>query len=258
MKRVVLAYSGGVDSTFLLKIALDTLGKNNVLAIIAKSDTYPKRECDFAKKIARKLNAQFITINTKEVENSSFLKNPINRCYYCKRELFKQLRNIAKKRDYDFVIDGYNYDDRKDLRYGSRAAKELDVRSPLDEAHIGKEDIRRFSRQLNLITWDKPSFACLASRFPYYDRITKKKLKRIDKAEDFLYKNGFKQVRVRAHGKVARIELEENDIKRISSNLRAQKNIVRRLKKLGFLYITLDLEGYRTGSMNEELTKEIY
>lgn len=251
----MLAFSGGVDSAFLLKVSLDTLGRDNVLAVIAKSDTYPKREYVFAKKLARRLSANFITIDTKETESSSFLKNPINRCYYCKKELFQQLHNISDKRNFGCVIDGYNYDDRKDLRYGNRAAKELGARSPLDEAYIGKDDIRRFSRRLNLPTWDKPSFACLASRFPYHNRITKKRLREIDGAEDFLYKCGLKQVRIRTHDAVARIEVDNNDINRILSDNKLKKKIVRRLKQLGFLYVTLDLEGYRTGSMNEGLKK---
>ena len=255
MKKIVLAFSGGVDSAFLLKIALDTLGKDNVLAIIAKSDLFPKREYDHAKELARKLAANFITIYTKEAENKTFLKNPIKRCYYCKKELYGQLIHIAKKRGFDFVIDGFNYDDRKDLRYGNQAARELGVKSPLAEARIGKEDIRRSSRQLHLSTWDKPSFACLASRFPYYNVITKEKLKRVDRSEEFLYKYEFRQVRVRVHNDIARIELASEDIKRILLNRELQRNIVKRLKHLGFSYVTLDLEGYRTGSMNEVLKR---
>lgn len=253
-ERVVLAFSGGLDSTFLLKIALDTLGKDNVIAVTARSDTFPKREYGCAKLLAQKLTANFITINTKETENKAFLKNPINRCYYCKKELFMRLIRIAKKRGFNFVIDGFNHDDKKDLRYGNRAAKELGVRSPLAEARIGKEDIRELSHQLDLPTWDKPSFACLASRFPYYHKITKSKLKRIDKAEEFLYQHGFKQLRVRTHNDIARIEVSGKDTKRILSNQTLQKDIVKRLKRLGFPYVTLDLEGYRTGSMNEVLT----
>lgn len=256
MRRVVLAFSGGLDSTFLLKIALDTVGMDNVLAATAKSETFPKREYESAKKLAQKLKANFITVNTKELENDSFLGNPVNRCYHCKKELFRKLYSIAEKRGFDFVIDGYNYDDRGDLRYGSWAANELGVRSPLAETRIGKKDIRRFSRKLNLPTWNKPSFACLASRFPYHQKITKETLRKIDKAEDFLYKCGFKQVRVRVHDKVARIELNSNEIKRFLANQKLRKNIANRLKKLGFLYVTLDLEGYRTGSMNESLTSE--
>jgi uncharacterized protein len=255
MKSVVLAFSGGLDSTFLLKIALDTLGKDNVMAVTAKSDTFPRREYDCAKALARRLNANFITINTKEAENKTFLKNPVNRCYYCKKELFEQLSSIAKKSGFDFVIDGFNHDDKKDLRYGNQAAKELGVRSPLADAGIGKKDIRRFSRKLRLPTWNKPSFACLASRIPYSHRITRKGLKKIDRAEEFLYRHGFKQVRVRAHNNIARIELFSDDFRRILSDRGLQRDITKRLKQLGFSYVTLDLEGYRTGSMNEVLKK---
>ncbi len=255
MKSVVLAFSGGLDSTFLLKMALSAIGGENVLAVTAKSDVFPEREYKSAKELAKKLNAGFITIHTKEMKNSTFLKNPVNRCYYCKKELFTQLISIAGKKGFNVIIDGFNYDDRKDMRYGSRAAKELGIRSPLDEARIGKDDIRIFSRALQLPTWDKPSFACLASRFPYHHKITKEKLKKVDMAEDFLYKRGFKQVRVRAHNNIARVELANDDIKRLLSNQHLQKDITRRLKQLGFFYVTLDLEGYRTGSMNEEIKR---
>jgi uncharacterized protein len=257
MKKVVIAFSGGVDSTFLLKMALDILGKDNVLAVTAKSITFPKREYVHAKRLAQKLDSDFITINTKEIEGDIFFKNPINRCYYCKKNLFGRLVSIAEKKGFNHVIDGFNYDDKKDLRYGSQAAKEFGVRSPLAEARIGKEDIRKFSRKLNLPTWDKSSFACLASRFPYYHEITKKKLRVIDKAEEFLYECGFKQVRVRMHDDIARIELMGNDVKGILLNQVLQKNIVKQLKQLGFSYVTLDLEGYRSGSMNEVLVKKL-
>jgi uncharacterized protein len=255
MKRVVLAYSGGVDSTFLLKTALDTLGRDNVLPITAKSDTFPKREYKLAKDITKKFGIKLVTIHTKELENETFIKNPINRCYYCKKELFKQLLSIARRKRFNFVIDGSNYDDRMDIRYGSKAARELGVRSPLAEARIGKKYIRRLSHQLHLPTWDKPSFACLASRFPYHHRITTKELKNIDKAEEFLYQCGFKQLRVRVHNEVARIEIARNEIKRLTLNERLLEKITKKLKQLGFSYVTLDLEGYRTGSMNEVLKK---
>ena len=256
MKKVVLAFSGGLDSTFLLKMALNAIGRDNVLAVTAKSDSFPGREYKHAKELAKTLNASFITINTKETKNEKYLKNPVNRCYYCKKELFGKLISIAKKRGFYAVVDGFNYDDRKDMRYGSQAAKELGVRSPLAEARIGKQDIRRFSRQLKLSTWNKPSFACLASRLPYHHRITKKKLNNINKAEEFLYKHGFEQVRVRAHDNIARIEITNNDIKRLSTNKNLRKKIVNKLKQSGFSYITLDLAGYRTGSMNEVLTTD--
>ncbi len=256
MKKVVLAFSGGLDSTFLLKMALNAIGRDNVLAVTAKSDSFPGREYKHAKELAKTLNASFITINTKETKNEKYLKNPVNRCYYCKKELFGKLISIAKKRGFYAVVDGFNYDDRKDMRYGSQAAKELGVRSPLAEARIGKQEIRRFSRQLKLSTWNKPSFACLASRFPYHHRITKKKLHKINKAEEFLYKQGFEQVRVRVHDNIARIEITNNGIKRLSRDKDLRKKIVNKLKQSGFSYVTLDLVGYRTGSMNEVLTTD--
>ena len=256
MKGIVLAFSGGLDSTFLLKMAIDTVGRDGVLAVTARSDAFPKREYTRAKSLAESLAARFITIYTHETKNSAFIRNPVNRCYYCKKELFGRLNAIAKKEGFRAVIDGTNFDDRKDIRHGRRAAKELGVRSPLDEARIGKGDIRRFSRLLGLSTWDQPPFACLASRFPYYQTITTKKLKDVDMAEQFLYNCGFKQVRVRAHKNIARIEVLGRDIKRILSSTKLQRGIIARLKQHGFSYVTLDLEGYRTGSMNESMRRK--
>ena len=255
MDRVVLAFSGGVDSTFLLKISLDILGKDNVLAVIAKSESFPKREYNNAKALAQKLTANFITIKTKETDDRTFIKNPVNRCYYCKKELFKQLNFIARKKGFNAVIDGFNRDDKKDFRYGKQAARELGIRSPLAEAQMGKREIRCISRRLRLPTWNKPSFACLATRFPYHHGISKEKLRKIENAEELLHREGFGQIRVRAHDEIARIELSGSDIKRLSYNTKRRRSIVKRLKQIGFLYITLDLEGYRTGSMNEVLRK---
>ncbi len=252
MEKVVIAFSGGLDSTFLLKVALDTLGKENVLAVTAKSETYPEREYNSAVKLVRKLKARGMAIRTKETNNNTFLKNPVNRCYYCKKELFGRLVAIAGKKGFYYVADGSNADDKKDLRFGSIAARELGVRSPLAEAGIGKRNIRTLSRSLGLSTWDKPSFACLASRFPYGERITKEEIERVNRAEEMLQKHGFKQVRVRMQGKMARIEVLPDDVRRFSDT-RLRKAVAGALKRLGFLYITLDLEGYRTGSMNEAL-----
>jgi len=250
LKRVVIAFSGGLDSTFLLKVARDTLGTENVLAVIAKSTTYPEREYANAVKLARKIGSDHITVYTKETRNRAFLKNPVNRCYYCKRELFSLLKKIAAEKDFNNILDGFNHDDKKDLRFGSIAGRELGVRSPLAEAGIGKKEIRVISKRLGLSTWDKPSLACLASRIPYGDSITGKKLKKINQAEEMLEQYGFKQVRVRLHGDIARIEVLAENIKKFS-DIKMRHAITNAFKKLGFSYIALDLEGYRTGSMNE-------
>ncbi|MCG2705596.1 MAG: ATP-dependent sacrificial sulfur transferase LarE [Candidatus Omnitrophica bacterium] len=254
MDKVVVAFSGGLDSTLLLKVALDTLGRENVLAVTAKSATYPEREHKSALKLMQKLKAHGMTIHTKETANAAFLRNPVNRCYYCKKELFGRLAAIADKGGFLYVIDGFNRDDKNDLRFGAIAGRELGVRSPLAEAGIGKRELRAYSRKLGLSTWDKPSFACLASRFPYGDRITRAKLGMINRAEEALQRQGFKQVRVRIHGKIARLEVLPDNIKRFS-DMRLRKAVISALRKLGFSYITLDLEGYRTGSMNEVLYK---
>lgn len=250
LKRVVIAYSGGLDSTFLLKVALDSLGKNSVLAVTARSETYPYSEYKEAKRIAKSLGVQHLTIHTRELNIKGFKSNPINRCYYCKDELFRRLKGLAEKHGLNHVIDGANADDLKDVRYGMQAAKELGVRSPLLEAGIGKDFVRRYSRLLGLETWNKPSFACLASRFPYHTNITRKDLEKIDRAESCLRQLGFKQVRVRLHKDIARLEFYKEDFGKILDKI-TRERALRRLKDLGFKYITLDLEGYRTGSMNE-------
>ncbi|MDD5423120.1 MAG: ATP-dependent sacrificial sulfur transferase LarE [Candidatus Omnitrophica bacterium] len=248
LRRVVIAYSGGLDSTFLLKAAVDTLGLDNVLAVTAKSETYPDTEYKEAKRIAKSIGARHLTIHTDELGIANFKRNPVNRCYYCKKELFKRLDAIRKKYGMKYVLDGTNYDDLKDIRYGRKAAKELGVRSPLLESGMTKSDIRKFSRRLKLPTWDKPSFACLASRFPFHSDITRKDLVRLDRAEEYLRRLGIKQIRVRMHGDMARLEVCVGDLTRA---VKMRKTIVRKLKDLGFKYVSLDLQGYRTGSMHE-------
>ncbi|MDD4909277.1 MAG: ATP-dependent sacrificial sulfur transferase LarE [Candidatus Omnitrophica bacterium] len=247
MGSVVLAYSGGVDSSFLLKAAKDALG-GDVLAVTAVSPTYSHGELQSAKKTARSLKARHLVIKTEEFNNPRFTGNPKNRCYFCKKELFGRLKRIAAKKDYRFVIDASNLDDDKDYRPGSIAGKEEGVRSPLKEAGFTKADIRRYSKKLRLPTWDMPSLACLASRFPYGRRITKAALRRVEKAEGHIRKLGFAQVRVRDYGGLARIEVDK---KRLPELLTKRQTIVDKLKGLGYNYITVDLEGYRTGSMNE-------
>lgn len=246
--RVVVAYSGGLDSTFLLKMAVDTLGKDNVLAVTARSETYPHSEYAESKRLAKRIGAWQLTIHTSELVIKGFSSNPVNRCYYCKKELFGKLDKIRAMRGFRYVLDGTNYDDLKDVRHGRKAARELGVRSPLLEAGMTKADIRRVSNRLRLPTWDKPSFACLASRIPFGRAITPDALRSVERAEAFVRKLSIAQVRVRAHDKIARIEVWPADFAKI---MRHGARISKRLKSLGFTYAALDILGYRTGSMHE-------
>jgi len=242
---VVVAFSGGVDSTFLLKIASDIL-KDNVIAVTATSPLYPETELKQAKRIARLLDVEHIIINSNELENKYFKNNPLDRCFYCKVELFRKIKKIAQKKGYT-VIEASNYSDLNDFRPGLKAAKKLGIVSPLIEAKLKKDEIRYFARQYKLPNWNKPSMACLASRIPYGTEINRKILKRVEKGEDFLKKLKFSQCRLRDHFPVARIEIMEDEFERL---IKKRKKIIRYFKKIGYKYTTLDLEGYRTGSMN--------
>ena len=247
----LIAFSGGVDSTLLLKVASLVLPKDKILAVTAYSPTYPKEELLDSQSIARELGVRHRVIKTYELKDERFVSNPVNRCYFCKRELFSKLKYIASKFKLNFVLDGSSVSDNSDFRPGNKAKQELKVRSPLAEAGFTKEDIRKLSKLLALSTWNKPSLACLASRIPYDTRISCGLLNNVNRAETYLRKLGFKQVRLRHYNGLCRIEVAKNDIRRMVSK---REKIIDGLKKIGYNYITLDLEGYRTGSLNEMLT----
>ncbi|MBM3253279.1 MAG: ATP-dependent sacrificial sulfur transferase LarE [Candidatus Omnitrophica bacterium] len=251
MKSVVVAFSGGVDSTFLLKVARDTLD-GKVIAVTARSATYPESEFKEAKTLAKSMGVWHIIIDTKELDKKDFSDNPPDRCYWCKSELFKEMETIQRRFGFNYVVDGTNYSDRNDFRPGRKAEEKFGIRRPLFEAGLTKKDIRRFSKNLNLPTFSKPAMACLASRFPYHSKITERKLKVVEEAEEYLKRLGFCWMRVRHHGDIARIETQKSEIKKFLREETRQK-IIGRFKRLGFKYITVDIEGYRTGSMNEVL-----
>lgn len=251
MDGLVLGYSGGVDSTFLAAVATDVL-KDRAVSVIASSETYPSSEVRDAEEIAVNLGLNLVKIDTDELENENYTKNTPERCYFCKTELFGKLIGIANELGICWVADGSNIDDLGDYRPGSRAASELGIRSPLKEAGFTKDEIREASRKLGLPTSDKPAFACLASRIPYGARIEREVLKKLDEAEGFLKGLGFRQVRVRHHGTIARIEVEPEDIPRLAA-LELRQSVTDKFKKLGYTYTTIDMNGYRTGSMNAVL-----
>jgi uncharacterized protein len=256
MGSVAIGYSGGVDSTLLVKVAVDVLGPC-AIAMIGRSETYPTREFEEAIALAGQIGARCITVNTEETDIIKFQENPPDRCYYCKTELFGKLGDIAEREGIVWIADGTIADDVGDYRPGMRARTEANVRSPLLEAGLTKQEVREISKHLGLPTWDKPAFACLSSRFPYGMVITKENLTRVDNAETSLRDLGFLHFRVRFHDEhTARIEVGPQEVKRlIDDDLRDR--VVRQLKDLGFTYVTLDLQGYRTGSMNEVLPAEL-
>lgn len=253
MGSAVIGFSGGVDSTFLLKVAKDVLG-DRVLAVTASSSIFPKREMNEAIEFAKRIEVKHKVIESEELNIEGFSKNTKNRCYYCKFELFSKMMDIAKNEGFQYVADGSNADDTGDFRPGMTAACKLGVRSPLLEANLTKNDIRLLSKEMGLPTWDKPSFACLSSRVPYGQEITSQKLRMIDEAEQYLLDLGFRQVRVRHHGDIARIEVDPDERSKFF-NIDIMDDVADKLKSIGFNYVTLDLKGYRTGSMNEVINR---
>ena len=250
MRRVVVAFSAGVDSTLLLAMAVNALGAENVLAAVGVSPSLPAEERQAAREIAEQLGAELVEVATGELDDPRYAANPAERCYFCKHDLFGRLGELAKLRGFDTVLSGANADDTGDFRPGMRAALELGVRSPLLEAGLTKAQIRTLSRHMNLPTWDKPAMACLASRVPYGQAITAERLGRIERAERAVRKLGFRQVRVRDHDRVARIEVPDDDLPRL---LELRIQVAAAMKRAGYAYATMDLLGFRSGSANEVL-----
>lgn len=250
---VLVAFSGGTDSSFLLKASIDFLGADKVLAVTVKSELIPKKKIKEAKNIAKEIGAKWKSIDISVLSESNFVKNPTDRCYICKKTILKKLKEIAREEGIKEVAEGSNLEDTEQYRPGLKAIQELGIKSPLLEVKFTREEIKKLSRKLNLQSWNKSSFTCLATRFPYGVKITKKNLKKVEMAENLLASKTFKKLRVRSHGNIARIEISEKDFTKLMSQ---RKTIIKKFKEFGFDYITLDLEGYRRGSMDIGVNNE--
>ena len=249
LENVAIAYSGGVDSNFLLKVAKDTL-KDKVIAVTLHAMMHSDREIEESKNYAKEFGVNHIVVNVDNFKDEKFIENNSDRCYHCKKEVFKVVKEIAAKHNIKYVLDGTNLDDLSDFRPGIKALEELDIISPLKECGLTKDDIRQLSKDMELNTHNKPAFACLATRIPYGTKITKELLKKIEKSEEYLISVGFKQFRVRAHNDIARIEVGKYEIhKFFNEDLLNKTN--KKLKEIGFKYVTLDMAGYEMGSMNK-------
>ena len=254
LRSVVVAFSAGTDSTFLLAMAVETLGSKNVLAAMGISPSLPEREHLAGRRLAGQIGVELIEVETSELSDPNYTGNPTDRCFYCKSNLFERLKRLAAERGYKTVVSGANADDTGDFRPGLKAGEQMGVRNPLLEAGLTKDEIRIASHGMGLETWNKPAMACLASRVPYGDRVTSEKLRRIEQAEYVLKDLGFPQCRVRDHDILARIEVPTDAMARI---MEFRQTLVTSLKSLGYIYITLDMQGFRSGSMNESLSATI-
>lgn len=254
LNSTAVAFSGGVDSSFLLKVTADVLGEN-AIAVTASLPSFPRREFTEAASFCQEHGIRHLVCEVQQLAIEGFAQNPKDRCYHCKKEIFRQIQTIADENKMEHIIEGSNTDDDGDYRPGMLAVAELGIRSPLKACGLSKTDIRVLSKYLGLSTWEKPSFACLASRFVYGERITEERLSMVDGAEQLLFDLGFRQFRVRVHGRMARIEVEPEEFAgMIREGVRTE--IIEKFKEYGFIYVALDLAGYRTGSMNEELLQE--
>jgi uncharacterized protein len=249
----IVAFSGGVDSSLALAVAARALPKHNVLAVTSNNETYLPSELDLARDFAASLGVEHLVVNTRELDDPNYASNPTNRCYFCKSTLYSDLAQLAAEKGYACVVDGANKDDEGDYRPGRRAAKELGVVSVLSAARMSKDEVRELAKHLGLPTWDKPALACLSSRFPYGQEITPEKLTQVARAEEFLRREGFKQVRVRHHGEIARLEVGPEELERAFA---MREKISAELLEAGFLYVTLDLAGYKAGSLNAALKRD--